>query len=115
MANIYTNANASTLDEEAGHHDDGNTTPSDVIYSASDVPLSYAEACRMRRSQSFRSVPHNRGADWPQFGQIRDLNRSDFSTFWCGICKSRTFNPLGANIEPKCTESDLKKSRICRI
>ena len=34
-------------------------------------------------------------------GTILGLSRIDFSTFWLG--------------EPKCTETDLKKSHICRV
>lgn len=33
--------------------DEGETTPTDIIYSPSDVPVDYNEACRMRRSHSF--------------------------------------------------------------
>ena len=39
---------------------------------------------------------HQSRSDWPQFGPIMDFFCSDVSTFWLG--------------EPKCTETDLKKS-----
>ncbi|KAH9491599.1 hypothetical protein Btru_031007 [Bulinus truncatus] len=51
LGNIYTNTNATTNDEETVN-DDGNTTP-DLTYSPSEAPMGYAEACRMRRCQSF--------------------------------------------------------------
>lgn len=53
LVNIYTNPNTTTNDEDNNTNDDGNTTPSDLIYSPSDVPMGYAEACSMRRCQSF--------------------------------------------------------------
>ena len=40
-------------------------------------------------------------SDWYQIGQIWEFFKISFSTFWLA--------------EPKCTETDLKKSQICRI
>ena len=39
------------------------------------------------------------GSDLPEMGQFREFFQIRFSTFWLS--------------EPKCTESDLKNSRIC--
>ena len=41
------------------------------------------------------------GSDWPPNGTNVGLFKISFSTFWLG--------------DPKCTETDLKKSQICPI
>lgn len=63
IVNIYTNPITSVSDDDNNMTNDGNTTPSDVLFSSQDVPMGYAEACRMRRCHSFSQ---------PQRGTLRE-------------------------------------------
>ena len=54
------------------------------------------------------------GSDWPELGQILDFLRPVFSIFWRHSAKIY-WKLILKNLDPKSSETDLKKSHICPI